>query len=92
MTQNNLEASLESLHKNLAESSTLDSPTREKLKGLMDEIQLVLEKADSSLAASPQHGTLAQRFNDLVEDFESHHPQLTANLSIIAERLADMGI
>ncbi|MCU0709843.1 MAG: DUF4404 family protein [Pirellula sp.] len=36
--------------------------------------------------------SLSSRVNQVIEDFEAHHPQLTRTLSMIAERLADMGI
>ena len=41
---------------------------------------------------APEEGTLQQRMDRLINDFEVQHPQLTSNLAIIAERLADMGI
>lgn len=55
------------------------------------------DKSDSEVETAPlavvdEERTLNQRLQDVIEDFETRHPQLTATLSQIADRLSDMGI
>ena len=92
MTNDDLEATLDSLHQNLAESPQIDEQTAVKMRLLMDEIQLALARSAPTSDSSTSPQTLTERVKELIEDFEVHHPKLTANLSLIAERLADMGI
>lgn len=92
MTNNDLEATLDSLHQNLAESPQIDEQTAAKMRSLIDEIQLALARSAPSSDSSSSPQTLTERVKELIADFEVQHPKLTANLSLIAERLADMGI
>jgi len=92
MTNDDLEATLDSLHQNLAESPQIDEQTAAKMRLLIDEIQLALARSTPSPDSSSSPQTLTERVKELISDFEVHHPKLTANLSLIAERLADMGI
>lgn len=102
MTPDKLIAELEAFHQGLVDapsvgSPAIDSATREKLKILIGEIQTALANPNSagdqvSERNAPEEGTLQQRMDRLIHDFEVQHPQLTTNLAIIAERLADMGI
>ena len=92
MTNDDLEATLDSLHQNLAESPQIDEQTAAKMRLLIDEIQLALARLAPSTDSSSSPQTLTERVKELIADFEVHHPKLTANLSLIAERLADMGI
>jgi uncharacterized protein involved in cysteine biosynthesis len=41
---------------------------------------------------SSQDTGLAERLRDWIEQLESEHPEWTRTLSMVAERLADMGI
>ena len=92
MMQNDLEMTLEALNKSLADTPKIDLETKEKLQALIAEIQLSLASAAPVDDSIPEHETLKQRMDKMIADFEVHHPQLTSNLSLIAERLADMGI
>ena len=97
MTQDKLATELEAFHQCLIDAPSIDASTREKLKILIDEIQTALASprpADDQVSETeaPGEGTLQQRMDRLINDFEVQHPQLTTNLAIIAERLADMGI
>mgnify|MGYP001797142311 CR=1 FL=1 len=92
MTNDDLEATLDSLHQNLAESPQIDELTAAKMRLLIDEIQLALARSTPSSDSSSSPQTLTKRVKELISDFEVHHPKLTANLSLIAERLADLGI
>lgn len=104
MTNEDLEQTLDSLHQNLADTPQIDEPTAAKMRLLIDEIQLALARTIPSSEPTPSHQptpfhqptpshqTLTERVRELIADFELNHPKLTANLSLIAERLADMGI
>ena len=92
MTNDDLEATLDSLHQNLADSPQIDEQTAAKMRLLIDEIQLALARSAPPSESSASPHTLTERVKELISDFEAHHPKLTANLSLIAERLADMGI
>ena len=92
MTNEDLEQTLDSLHQNLAETPQIDEPTAAKMRLLIDEIQSALARSSPSPDSTPPHHTLTERVQELIADFEVNHPKLTSNLSLIAERLADMGI
>lgn len=95
MTNVDLKQTLESLRSILSEPSAMDEQAVGEMRLIVDEIQSVLARSNSpnSLSQSaPVHRSLSERIQEFVEDFEVQHPQLTSNLSLIAERLADMGI
>ena len=92
MTNKDLVQTLDSLHQSLAETPQIDEQTAAKIRLLIDEIQLVLARTTLSTETPPSHQTLTERVRELIDEFEVNHPQLTSNLSLIAERLADMGI
>ncbi len=92
MTQNDLASTLESLHRNLADTPQIDEATALKLRMLIEELELVLAKSVPPSDPESTQQNLTDRIRLLIVDFETHHPRLTANLSLIAERLADMGI
>lgn len=92
MTNKDLAQSLDSFHRSLADTPQIDEQTAEKMRLLIGEIQLVLARSTPSKDTPASHQSLTERVRELIADFEVHHPQLTSNLSIIAERLADMGI
>ena len=92
MTNEDLEQTLDALHQNLADTPQIDEPTAAKMRLLIDEIQSALARTTPVPDATPSHQTLTARVQELISDFEVNHPKLTSNLSLIAERLADMGI
>ena len=92
MTNKDLEQTLDSLHQSLVETPQIDEQTAAKMRLLIDEIQLVLARSTPNSETPTSHQTLTERVRELMADFGVHHPQLTSNLSFIAERLADMGI
>jgi len=91
----NLPATLHRLHEELTQAPKLDPSTLEELRVLAADIQRVLDsqsQEDAEETADLSDTTLRSRIHSLIDDFGSHHPQLTETLSIIAERLSDMGI
>jgi hypothetical protein len=94
---NGLAEVLKRLHEELSEHPRLDTGTVESLKALATEIQLAIDSqahGDESESSEDEltDERLSSRVQQAIEDFEAQHPQLTKTLSMIAERLADMGI
>ena len=92
MTQDDLALTLDSLHKSLVDTPEIDAANAIKLRLLIEEIEFVLANRVPSPASETSHENVTEKIRSLIADFEVHHPKLTANLSLIAERLADMGI
>lgn len=92
----NLKQILDSLHQQLANPKVLSSDSIETLKAIAAEIQTTLEdyppKGCQPPTTDPNSISLTQRIESFIDDFENLHPQLTQTLSMLAERLADMGI
>lgn len=89
---------LKRLHSELSGQPRLDPGTVESLRVLAADIERALAAQSQPPQPSGPDSTpspdesLSSRVTGLLEDFEAHHPQLTKTLSMIAERLADMGI
>ncbi len=92
MANDDLEQALDSLHQSLADTPQIDEQMAVKMRLLIDEIQQTLSRSSLAASANMPHSTLTTRVKGLISDFELQHPKLTSNLSLIAERLADMGI
>lgn len=84
---------LEQLRGELAEHPPLDARTADALRALMVEIQEALQSgtAEKPSGETPA-GPLAGRLQEMLADFEVRHPQATATLSSLVERLTDLGI
>jgi uncharacterized coiled-coil protein SlyX len=92
MTNADLEKLLNSLRQNLADNSAIDEQVAEKMRLLVEDIQNTLTRSASASQSESTNPLLAGRVQEFIDDFQAHHPRLTSNLSMIAERLADMGI
>ncbi|MEQ1824728.1 MAG: DUF4404 family protein [Pirellula sp.] len=93
MSLNDLPATLEQLHLQLAQHPQLDEQSIQSLRVLAQDIENVLNQADGQSDKTQNADmSLADRMRNLISDFEVQHPQLTNTLSTIAERLSDMGI
>lgn len=96
MANEELAQTLDRLHDQLSRGPQLDEATLRSLRTLLEEIQVVCENAQTGTSemteTAEQDRSLNQRLQDVIEDFESRHPQLTKTLSQIADRLSDMGI
>ena len=92
MTQDDLALTLDSLHKSLVETPQIDAANAIKLRLLIEEIESALANRVPAADSETSHENITERIQSLIADFELHHPKLTANLALIAERLADMGI
>jgi hypothetical protein len=92
---------LQELHAELERSPQLDSDAVAALRALMQEIQQKTSQSEDQETAKEEDeapsedsdsSEMLQRLQGMIEDFEAHHPQLTRTLSLVAERLSDMGI
>ena len=108
MANEELAQSLDRLHEQLTHGPQLDGATLQTLRSLLDEIQVLCARnATLGLASAASTGQKAreaeqvhageslsinQRLQNVIEDFELRHPQLTSTLSQIADRLSDIGI
>ena len=93
MGKDELSQTLDRLHSELSQSPQVDEQTLRSMRSLVEEIQGILAKAEKGEPTQPSPPlTINQRLQDLISDFEVRHPQLTATLSQIADRLTDMGI
>ncbi len=93
MSNDELSKTLEKLHEELSHSPQLDENTLRSMRSILDEIQTAISRIDSVPPASDSEPlTITQRLQEMISVFEARHPQLTATLSQIADRLTDMGI
>ena len=92
MAKDDLEKALDSIHQSLTGTPQIDEETAVKMRLIVDEIHQTLARSIPLAATDTTHSTLAKRVQGLISDFEVQHPSLTSSLSLIAERLADMGI
>jgi hypothetical protein len=77
----------------LAETPRLGKAAAESLEKLAVEIhQKVAARSDSSTSEATGEASLSGQVQSMVDNFEMQHPRLTQILSVISERLADMGI
>jgi hypothetical protein len=95
MNKQRLIDSLQSLHDDLADAPKLDVAELGSLRRLVDEIQDYLDRVDHEdegpIPETP-NANKSDQIREIIEHFETRHPQLTVLLSNLADRLADMGI
>ncbi|MCU0821640.1 MAG: DUF4404 family protein [Spirochaetes bacterium] len=65
-----------------------DSTTREKMLGLVSELEHMISNPDDSA----QKSVLIENLKNHIEDFEIKHPDLTGVLNRIMVMLSNMGI
>lgn len=81
------------LQDELAQTPRLGKTVAESLEKLAVEIhKKVAERSDSTASEATGDASLSGQVQSMVENFETQHPRLTQLLSVISERLADMGI
>lgn len=97
MAREELLRTLEKLHSELSQNPQLDEGTLQSMRAIVNEIQLsiansVNDKSEASPKIQTETPFFTERLQDLITRFEARHPQITATLSNIADRLTDMGI
>lgn len=93
MTAEQLQQTLTALHDELSRVASVDDATRQKLLDVTGDIQRLV---GSTEPAPGRPGTVEspviETLQDAVSHFEARHPQLTASVQQIIDRLAEMGI
>ena len=90
MQKHELQETLAKLHGELSDQEKIDDSTRQLLKKFADDINRLLDDAQTTSADDVE--PLSEQVQDLVLKFETDHPQLTAALNQVASALANMGI
>lgn len=86
MSHEELNAALEVLHRELADTENLAGEDVDQIRATLGEIQAVLDEKSS------QSDTLSGRVTRTAKKFEQSHPVLTDSLGRIADILQQMGI
>jgi len=85
-----LNEQLQQLHTELDKTEVADEASREKIQGLRDSIQPIL---DPNVETQPHHyHSLRERLSDAIDHFELTHPQLTLTLGEVLNNLAAIGL
>jgi uncharacterized coiled-coil protein SlyX len=100
MNPDELQQTVASLHDELAQTTNVDEATRQRLAELIPDIQRLVESsgAQTPAAETPsadraaEPAQLMQHLRDAIEKFEARHPQLTATLQQLVDRLSEIGI
>ncbi len=87
MDPKHLQATLQKLHEELEGMEKVDDSTRAMLATLTADIQRVLGESGDSGEES-----LADRVEDVVQEFGAEHPRLAAALNQVSSALANLGI
>ena len=90
MPKKRLRESLDVLHEELKNTSTVDDDLRQDLMTVMDDINQLIDEEDDARTSSPN--TLADRLKDNIEHFEDAHPVLAISVRKVIESLSAMGI
>ena len=88
----NISDLVQKLHVALSEHPRLDPSTEEALGSLAKDIRDSLSAESEKGAEFAASETLSGRILSFLESYEAQNPKITQTLSMIAERLADMGI
>jgi hypothetical protein len=92
MTGEDLKSTLDRLHQDLASHPNLDRDTAASLGALAKEIESILNRDQAFDPGEAKEQSLTGRLQGMITEFELQHPKITNTLSMIAERLSDMGI
>ena len=91
MPRQQLQEALSALHQELESAQQIWPDDRYALVQAMQEIHEALDQADSGNQESSV-GPLSARVSELIEEFETSHPQFAKILSSVSESLANLGI
>ena len=85
MSQSNLQKSMESLRKEIAQLSETDVDVKTKLLALVEDMERQVSDTQPS-------SETAQKIPALIEQFESDHPKITNALGDLLTTLSSMGV
>ena len=89
MREPHLRETLEQLHFELQRADTIDERSRELLRGVLGDIEDLLER-NPKRGAQPE--SIIEQLREVVRSFETTHPTLTNAINGVADALAKMGI
>lgn len=81
---------IQKLHRTLEGRSAITREDRAQLEQLVADLQAVLARPGA--AARSGHQGVIDRLRDAVSRFEVSHPDLTATMAQVSQKLSDMGI
>jgi ABC-type transporter Mla subunit MlaD len=88
-----LQQHLAALHAELSQTTEVDDATREKLRDVIADIdRLIGPKESPSQAAGEAEPYLIEKLQQAMGAFEARHPQLTASVQQLIDRLSEIGI
>lgn len=90
MEKQQLQTNLRELGDALSQAGPIDDQTKQLLQAVTNELQRLLQQ-DEQLSAESV-GRVNRDLKDLLLQFETQHPQLTAILGRIADGLSNVGI
>ena len=89
MPEKKLRELVESLHKELGSTPSVDAESRKLLEQLTADIDQLTARDE---AAAGRHSTVLEEIDEAAVRFESEHPRLAMLLGNIADTLAKLGI
>jgi len=90
MSKEILKRHLETLHKELSETKTVDAESAKLLKTVMVDVKTLLAHKGSE--PSDDHGSIKERLEDSSRHFDVSHPSLAATIRTVVHTLNTMGI
>jgi hypothetical protein len=90
MDKPQLQALLESLHRELATLDAVDDRTKELLAQVTDDVHRILER--DAETASDDVAASEENVRSAIVEFEAEHPRLAETLGRLADGLANLGI
>ena len=85
-----LKHSLEKLHEELKNASSIDDESKEMLRKLIKEIRVVLDKTEAP--SGKKHQSLIEGLKEEAQKFEVSHPDLAGAINIVINGLQSLGI
>ena len=90
MTQDELVARLNELHRELAQADKVDAETLALLRRLTDDVERL--SGEQKSLQEPEAEPVASGIKDWLLKLEAEHPQLSASIGRVADALAAIGI
>ena len=81
---------LQQLHKELAQTETVDEKSRVLLTEVLDDIRGVLDRSGDDATRGPLR--LSERLAEATRDWETSHPVLATAVGRVADTLSNLGI
>ena len=85
-----LKQSLEKLHEELRNTSSIDADSRELLRKIIKDIKEALDKTESP--SGKKHQSVIEDLKEVAEKFEVSHPELAGAINLVINGLQSLGI